>query len=95
MKKRYWHIEGYDSSTKIYDRKVRFGYFSENQIQNLLKALSAKAGDLSLDEIVGAYAKKKTKIAIELLSVQKNGPYPVYRCGSNPHFIARLIVDEL
>lgn len=94
MKKRYWHIEGYNGLKKIYDRKVRFGYFSENQIQNLLKTLSAKAGDHNLDEIVGAYEKKKTKIANELLSIQKNGTYPVYSCGSNPHFITRVIVDE-
>lgn len=94
MKQRFWHIEGYDSTTKIYDRKVKIGFFSENQIQNLLKALAAKAG-LTFDEIVGAYAKKKTMISNNLLSIQKDGPYPVYMCGDNPHFIARVVVEDL
>jgi hypothetical protein len=94
MKQRYWHIEGYDSFTKIYDRKVRYGYFSENQIQNLLKTLSAKAG-LSSDEIVGAYAKKNTNISNELLVIKKEKTHQVYMCGDNPHFIARVIVEEL
>ena len=61
MKQRFWHIEGYDSFDKIYDKEVKFGYFSDNQIKDLLKALTAKAA-LSFDEIVGAYSKKNTKI---------------------------------
>ena len=59
-----------------------------------MKALTAKAG-LSYDEIVGAYAKKRTKISNELLLVKKDGPYQVYTCGSNPYFIARVIIEEL
>ena len=94
MNQKYWHIEGYDSTTKIYDRKVIVGSFSNNQIQNLLKALVAKAG-LSFDEIVGAYAKKKTRISNDFLLIQKEGPYPVYVCGDNPHFIARIVVEDL
>ena len=46
---------------KIYERKVKLSYLSQNQIQALLKALVAKAG-LDFNEIVGAYAKKGTKI---------------------------------
>ena len=61
MKRIYWQIEGYDGLTKFYDQKVKVGCFSENQIKNLLMALAAKAG-LNFDEIVGAYAKKRTKI---------------------------------
>jgi hypothetical protein len=94
MNQKYWHIEGYESTTKIYDRKVKVGFFSENQIRNLLKALAAKAG-LTFDEIVGAYAKKKTMIFNDLLSIQKEGPHPVYMCGDNPSFIARVIVEDL
>src|SRR5205807_5901444 len=70
----YWHIEGYDSQDKIYDRKVKLGYFSHKQIQALLKALAAKAG-LNFDEIVGAYTKKGTKIANDLLSIHKDRPH--------------------
>ena len=92
MKQRYWHIEGYDSLTKIYDRKVKSGYCGENQIQSLLKALAARAG-LSLDEIVGAYARKRSKISNDLLLVRRDGPYQVFTCGGNPHFVARIVVD--
>ncbi len=71
MKQRYWHIEGYNSLRKIYDKKIKVGCFSDSQIKNLLKALTAKAG-LSFDEIVGAYAKKNTKISNEHLLIQKD-----------------------
>ncbi len=59
MKQRHWHIEGHDSFEKIYDKKVKLGCFSENQIKDLVKALTAKAA-FNFDEIVGAYAKKTT-----------------------------------
>ncbi len=93
MSTRYWHIEGYDSLTKIYDRKVKVGCFSMKQLPALLMALAAKAG-LNLDEIVGAYAYRRSTIANNLLSVQKHGPYPVFFCGDNPRFIARLVEND-
>ena len=93
MKQRYWHIEGYNSTTKIFNKKVKVGCFSENKIKSLLMTLAAKAG-LNFNEIVGAYAKKNTKISNELLSIQKDGSYPVYMCGDNPHFLARVISDK-
>ena len=92
MSNRYWHIKGYESTTEIFDIKVKVGCFTEKQIQSLLMALTAKAG-LNFDEIVGAYAKKKNKISNDLLSIQKDGPYPVYMCGDNLHFIARVITE--
>lgn len=89
---RYWLIEGYDSMEKIYEKKIKAGIFSEKQLEDLIKALVATAG-LNFDEIVGAYAKKNSRVRNELLSVQKSSkPYTI-TCGSNPHFIAR-IVDE-
>ena len=60
MSNRYWHIKEYEGTTEIFDIKVKVGCFTEKQIQSLLMALTAKAG-LNFDEIVGAYAKKKTK----------------------------------
>jgi len=90
---RYWRIEGFDSSTPIFETKVKVGYFSNQQIEVLLMALAAKAG-LEYDEIVGAYARKGSKIANELLTVQRDGPWPVYSCGSNPHFVARVVSDD-
>lgn len=93
MSEIYWHIEGYDSTIKIYDRKVKVGYFSEKQIQALLMTLAAKTG-LALDEIVGSYAKKGTRIKNNLLAIQKDGPYPRYSCGDNPYFTARVVREN-
>ncbi len=92
MKKLYWRIRGYDSLKQIFDRTVELGQFTENQIKDLLMTLAARAG-LDYDEIVGAYAKRRTRIANDLLSVQKDSQYATYYCGSNPHFAAS-VVDE-
>ena len=92
MSKRYWRIRGYDGLTQIFERKVAVGQITESRIQELLKVLVAKAG-LTSDEIIGAYAKRRTEIANEFLRVQKDGPYPSYSCGSNPTFTAD-VVDE-
>jgi hypothetical protein len=91
---RHWRIEGYDSLTKIYDQEVEVSCFSEKQIQALLMALAAKAG-LGFTEIVGAYARRRSRIANNFLSVRKEGrPYPVFSCGDNPHFIARVVAPK-
>ncbi len=60
--------------------------------KDLLKCLTAKEG-LSYEEIVGAYAKRNSKQANELLHIQKHGPYPEYSCGHDPSFVA-IVVDE-
>ena len=87
---RLWHIEGYDSFEKIYDRKIKASQMTERQVRAMLMALAAKAG-LDFDEIVGAYATRRTKIRNDLLAVRRDGPHPVFMCGSNPHFIARVV----
>ena len=82
----YWLIEGFDGTTKIYEKRVDAGQFTTDQAKPLLRALVAKAG-LTFDEIIGAYAKRRTRIANAHLEVRKDGPYPVFYCGSNPHFV--------
>lgn len=93
MTKRYWRISGYESGNRIFETQVPVGYFSERQVNNLLKALAAKTG-LTLDEIVGAYARRNTKYSNDLLRVQKDKPHPVYACGDNPYFVAEVITRE-
>jgi len=93
MSQSYWKIEGFDSTEKIFERKIKVGIFSERQIQSLLMALAAKAG-LGCDEIVGAYARRRTKVANNLLEVQKGGLCPVYSCGGNPHFSAKVVGEH-
>jgi hypothetical protein len=90
MSKRYWLIRGHDSFKTIFETKMSFGQFTAAQIQDLLKALTAKMG-LTCDEIVGAYAKRGTKIANNHLAIHYD--FPTYTCGSNPVFTAS-IVDE-
>jgi hypothetical protein len=92
MKRLYWMIRGYDSSTQIFERTVEFGQFTDNQIKHLLRALVAKAG-LDNDEMVGAYAKRGTKIANDHLTILKDFESPTYMCGSNPNFVA-AVTDE-
>jgi putative addiction module component (TIGR02574 family) len=92
MKKLCWRIRGYDSLKPIFERTVELGQFTENQIGHLLMVLAAKAG-LSYEEIVGAYAKRKTKIANDFLVVHRDPKYPSVSCGLNPHFVAS-VVDE-
>ena len=92
VKPKYLMIEGYDSQTQIYERKVPIGSITERQLEALLKALAAKAG-LEYDEIVGAYAKRRTKIANDLLEVTKDATTFMYSCGLNPYFTARPIHD--
>lgn len=90
MSQRYWKIEGYDSTKRIYEKKIPIWYIGEVRIKVLLKCLSAKAG-LNFDEIVGAYARKNSRISNTHLHVMRDGPYPTYFCGSNPTFTARII----
>ena len=68
MKKLYWLIEGHDSFKTFFEMKVGIGQFTSDQIDQLLKALVAKAG-LTYSEIVSAYATRRTKIANNLLAV--------------------------
>ena len=82
----YWLIEGFDGTSKIYERKARVGQLTIDQAKDLLRALTAKAG-LTFDEMVGAYATRRTRIANDHLHVHRDGPFPVFSCGQNPHFI--------
>jgi hypothetical protein len=88
----YWRICGYDGLIQIFERTVGLGQFNENQIKQLLMTLAAKEG-LKHDEIVGAYAKRGTRIANDLLIVHKEFRYRTYWCGDDPHFVAS-VVDE-
>jgi hypothetical protein len=91
MGKRYWVIEGWDSTTQFYFRKVPVGYITESRIEALLACLAAKYG-LSDDEIVSAFAKRNSKIYQPLLETQGASPkLPWSRVvGGNPYFLARV-----
>jgi len=82
----YWLIQGFDSTAKIYERRVDAGQLTTSQARALVRTLTAKAC-LTFDEIVGAYAKRRTRIANVHLDVHWDSPYPVFWCGNNPHFV--------
>jgi len=50
---------------------------------------------MNIDEIVGAYAKRKTRIANNLLDVHKDRRCYQFMCGINPYFTARIIEKQL
>jgi hypothetical protein len=88
--KRYWRIEGYDSTRRIFKTRVELGQFTDSQIKGVLRALVAKAG-LTDDEIVGAYAKRRTKIANDLLCVHHDSLHFTYMCGGTVNFAASIV----
>ena len=87
---RYWLIQGNDSCKIIFETKVPVGQFTYDQICQLLRALAAKVG-LTFSEIVGAYATRRTKIANDLLEVNKNYIYHTFSCGVGPTFSATIV----
>lgn len=93
-KKRYWEITGWNSTTMIFEKRVKCSYFSEKRMKELLMALTAKHG-LTDDEIISSYAHSNTKIAIpSLLEVQVyNKPYSM-SCGINPFFTVQIKTDD-
>ena len=93
MSKRYWRIRGEKKSDTIFDVTIPSGSITDEQLKELLKCLAATTGRLSCGEIIGAYVKRKTKLANEVLGVKSMGPYLGYWCGTEPSFTA-ILVDE-
>ena len=87
---RFWRIEGYESTTLIYEAYRPFGYYSEERMSQLICVLTAKAG-LELNEIVDSFSRKNTKHHLPLLEVQRTGSPFALMCGDNPYFIATVV----
>ena len=93
LTKRFWRIRGYDGVKTIFEVKVGLGQFTDGQIQHLLRALAAKEG-LTFGEIVGAYAKRGTKISNDLLTVHRDMKYPTFMCGLDTVFTASVVNED-
>ncbi|MEW8027895.1 MAG: hypothetical protein AB2806_09170 [Candidatus Thiodiazotropha sp.] len=90
-KQRFWIITGYDSTNKICEQKVKYGCYSDNQMKELIKCLTAKHA-LTDEEIISAYSQRKCKRANSLLlDVQQDAKPFTLSCGTNPHFHARVV----
>ena len=89
MGKRNWRISGLKGIDTIFDTTIPCGSITPDQLKELLKCLAVVANEVPLDEIFGAYVKRKTKRAHDRLSVRSN------TCGYNhgTTFIA-IVVDE-
>jgi hypothetical protein len=91
--KRCWRIRGYDSMTEIFNQSVPIGQMTEGNMKELLRALAAR--DLSPCEVIGAYAKRGTRISNNRLDIrEQNQPEKrrtIYTCGQNPHYIVTTI----
>jgi hypothetical protein len=94
--KRCWRIRGYDSLTPIFDQSIPVGQMTENNMKELLRALVAK--DLLPHELLGAYAKRGTKLYVGFLEIQKETQYEkrrtLYSCGNNPYYTADVEICD-
>ena len=86
-RKRYWVIEGYDGSRRIFSKQVSIGHFNDRSIRLCLQALCATV--LSPKEIIGAYVKRGGAQANNLLDVHLDLRKNTYQCGDSRHFTAR------
>lgn len=90
-KKAYWRIVGYDSTKKIFESEIPWGFFTDKQMSSVLRVLVARAG-LTYEEILDSYVKRNTKRYRPLLEVQlQSKPRFCLMCGSNPHFTASVV----
>lgn len=89
QKKFEWVIEGWDSTQLLWSKRVPSHYFSERQMEEVLKYLCAKYG-LTNEEILSSFSRKNCDIHQQFLLVQRSsGSRFAMTCGDNPYFIAR------
>jgi hypothetical protein len=87
---RYWRIRGYDDTREIFELWVELEQISYERIKQVLKTLVAKA-TLNYSEIVGAYAKRRTKFANNNLAVSWESESGAFRCGTDLRFTASVV----
>jgi hypothetical protein len=89
-----WEIIGYDSTTEIFRTEVPVGLITPDKLNELLRILAAKYGNLTDEELVGSLRKRGTRRYRAHLVVHRSNDDArrriTYMCGENPHFVARL-----
>jgi len=93
IEKRYWRITGHKGYDALFDERIPAGCITENQLQELLKCLTATAAGLSNKEISGAYVKHKTRRAHKILDFHSSGGFS-YFCTTDPVTFCATFVDE-
>jgi hypothetical protein len=89
-KQLFWLIQGHDGTKCFFAKTVAIGQFTEDQVRDLLRAMTAKTS-LSYPEMMEAYASRRTKAYAARLDVHKDPTCQMYMCGSNPHFTASIV----
>jgi len=89
-KKKIWEIQGWDSTTLLFQYTLGAGQINESRMAELLRALTAKIS-LNEQEIISSYVKKGTQAHQDHLQVQRlNGNTFQLSCGTNPYVTATI-----
>ena len=92
--RRTWVIEGYDSTTQLFNIEVPESHFTNDGIEQGIRALAAMQG-LTPSEVLSAYARRDRRSYAPLLEMNKGGnPYTIM-CGINPHVVARVVEEVI
>ena len=93
MTKKFWRIVGYDSTSKIFERRLPFGVLSETEVERLLQRLVCR--HLTSDEITDGSLRRSNPAYRPLLELrrERSGKFSI-SAGDNPHYIVSLVSEE-
>jgi hypothetical protein len=92
--RRRWVVKGYDSTTQLFSLEVPASHFTNDGIEQAIRALTAMQG-LTPAEVLSAYARRDRDSYSPVLEMNNGGnPYAIM-CGNNPHIVASLIDDSI
>jgi hypothetical protein len=92
--RKFWKIEGYERSAKIFDQEIPQSDMGEYEIKVLLARLVC--AHLSAPAILAASLRRDDKRYRPELDVRINQKPERYgfACGSNPHYVATIVERE-
>ena len=94
---RRWEIVGMDGLELLLKFDVPYGRITFRSVRELLRAVTAKHGQLSNEEIAASFLKRRAQGRAEHLEVRTltdgHGAFSYYECGRTPHFTARIRVS--
>jgi len=92
-RKRYWKIEGYDSTNKTFERVLPYSFLTKKYVIALMQRLSAR--HLDEDEIVSSSLRPKAPGYTQLLEPRAGrGGRHTISVGENPHYVASVWRDD-
>lgn len=91
VKKRFWVIDGWNSTEKIFHKKYAVHTISEKQLIQMLQVLTAKYS-LDDEEITNYFTNNNSLLNVRKESSREPKVY-AFHCGSNPYFIANMVEE--